>query len=532
MEPNTLFEAWQHAWIRWPAQPALIYGENTITYAQLEQAVMTLAAAYRRLGIERGARIICAVSNRPETIMAMGAAWAVEAVHVGVDYQFTAHELAVVIELTQAKLLICESRPGTLDPLQTARTLGQQFPDLGIIVIDDGLIGQPMPEGCRALATLMHEHAGEQPIKDNGGPAPQDPAMIFISSGTTGKPKGAVGYHGNLCQRWRRLGGWLKFEPDDVHLAQLPLSHGFGLMMAVAALLAGGRLVLLNDFTAEAALQLVTSEGVTVLNGAPAHFKLLLNRLDTSRDHIHTLRLSVGTAASFPPPLVRSIWEKLGVEFMFMYGSSEGVGVATVDRDEIMLGSVGRPAPDSVIIVDTAHKPLPVGEAGEIAFSRRVFPVRYWVSSDQTGANEAMPNGDSGESEWYYSGDLGRLDDEGRLYVFGRLKQQIDRGGVKIDPVEVEAALLDYPGVDDGAVIGLPNPILGESVCACIVTESVQPPSLEEVRAFLSDRLAPYKLPEELCILDQIRRTQIGKVDLKWLRAEVITANRQYQYQR
>ncbi|MBV9019613.1 MAG: hypothetical protein JOZ71_02755, partial [Ktedonobacteraceae bacterium] len=133
---------------------------------------------------------------------------------------------------------------------------------------------------------------------------------------------------------------------------------------------------------------------------------------------------------------------------------------------------------------------------------------------------------------WYYSGDLGRLDDEGRLYVFGRLKHQIDRGGLKIDPVEVEAALLECPGVSDGAVIGLPNPILGETVCACVVPMAEQEPSLKQVRMVLSSMLAPYKLPEELCILYTIPRTRIGKVDLERLRAEVMKTTRQSLQQR
>src|SRR5262249_45148632 len=166
--------------------------------------------------------------------------------------------------------------------------------------------------------------------------------------------------------------------------------------------------------------------------------------------------LSVGTAAPFPPELVRSIYEVLGVEFMFMYGSSEGVGTATTDREDVMRGSVGRPAPGSVIVVGPDRNPLPAGEVGELAFSRRVFPVNYWGEVRQTEG-------------WYYSGDLGRLDADGRLYVYGRLKHQIDRGGLKVDPVEVELALLGCDGVWDGAVIGTPNPALGESVCACVV---------------------------------------------------------------
>ncbi|MFC6930797.1 class I adenylate-forming enzyme family protein [Actinomadura yumaensis] len=300
-----------------------------------------------------------------------------------------------------------------------------------------------------------------------------------------------------------------------MHLAQLPLSHGFGMMMAVAALLSGGRLVLHERFSAEAALAAVGDEGITVVNGAPAHFKLLLNRLDQARHDVGTLRLSVGTAAPFAPELVTDIWERLGVRFMFMYGSSEGVGVATTDEDDIMRGSVGRPAPGSTAIVGPDHRPLPVGTVGEVAFSRGVYPVRYWEDHDALRPPEPEPvaNGD-----WYYSGDLGRLDEEGRLYIVGRLKHQIDRGGLKVDPMEVENALLTRPEVADAAVLGLLNPVLGEEVCACVAPSPGEAPTLAGLRDALGERLAPHKLPEVLYLLDEIPRTRIGKVDSDRLR--------------
>lgn len=527
MEPTTLHEALAMICTRWSAQTALVYDKERMSYAQLWRAVRSVTTAYRNLGISRGDRIICALSNRPEAIVALGAAWASGAVHVGVDSQFTAPEVATILELTQATLLLCEPDESAADPLQTIRLLRQRYPGVRILVCNRRTSEGLLPEGCWALSDLMAAPVAEDTLAADG-PAPADPAMVFISSGTTGKPKGAIGYHGNLCQRWRRLGGWLKFSPDDVHLAQLPLSHGFGLMMAVAALLTGGRLALLPDFTAATALQVVTNEGVTVLNGAPTHFKLILDYLNRAPQAVHRLRLSVGTAATFPPELVRAIWDRLGVEFMFMYGSSEGVGVATTDREEILRGSVGRPAPGSVMIVNADHEPLPVGATGEIAFSRKVFPVKYWRIATPTATQGSVQEMANDESEWYYSGDLGRLDDEGRLYVYGRLKQQIDRGGLKVDPVEVEAALLQCPGIADGAVIGIPNPILGETVCACVVPALAEQPSLDRLRTMLKDRLAPYKLPEALYIVDRIPRTPIGKVDLKWLRSEVTAATQQY----
>ncbi|MGA7732009.1 MAG: class I adenylate-forming enzyme family protein [Chloroflexia bacterium] len=516
MNPDTLAGALEATWNRRPDAPALVYGNRSLKYAQLGDAVTALAGAQRRLGIGAGDRIVCSVSNRPEKVIALGAAWASGAVHVGVDYQFTAPELSSVINMTQAGALIYEPVGEASDPFLPLGILRKEYPDLPIIVVGD----LPVPGEFVAFSRLIETTPGSLPPIALEGPSPQDPALIFISSGTTGIPKATLGYQGNLSQRWQRLAGWLGFGPDDVHLAQMPLSHGFGLMMAMGALLTGGQLVLLDKFSAEAALQVIESERVTVLNGSPTHFKLILDRLDPQRHDVSSLRFSVGTAAFFSASLVRSIWDKLNVKFMFMYGSSEGVGVATTEPDDILRGSVGKPAPGAAIIVDSEHEPLPVGETGEIAFSRKVYPIKYWGEpGHESLATALQPESANGNStSWYYSGDLGRMDDEGRLYVFGRLKHQIDRGGLKIDPVEVEAALLQHPDVSDGAVIGLPNPILGEVACACVVPASEQPPTLEEIRTFLSGELAPYKLPDELCVLDEIPRTQIGKVDLKKLR--------------
>jgi acyl-CoA synthetase (AMP-forming)/AMP-acid ligase II len=486
---------------RWSERPALVSGDATLRYDELGAAARRLATSYGALGVVCGDRIVTSISNRPEALIALAAAWHCGAVHVGADYQSTGRELVGIIERTGGRVLVYEPPVGADDPFLAVREVRAARPELDVIVIGDAVDDA----ACARFADLL-DGAGES------GPAevaPDAPAIIFLSSGTTGVPKATIGYQGNLGERWRRLGGWLRFGPDDAHLAQLPLSHGFGLMMAVSALLAGGRLVLLERFSVTAAVAAIERERVSVFNGAPTHFRLLLDRLALEPGEMGSLRLSVGTAAAFPKPLVREIWDRLGVRFMFMYGSSEGVGFATTDREDILLGSVGRAAPGSVCVVDAQRRPLPVGEVGELAFSRDVFPVASWGESAELG-------------EWYYSGDRGRLDEEGRLFVYGRLKHQIDRGGLKVDPVEVEAVLMDLPRIADAAVIGVPDPVLGELVCACVVVTGEQPqPRLAEIRDWTARSLAPHKLPDEMRFLRAIPRTPVGKVDLEQLRQVV-----------
>jgi acyl-coenzyme A synthetase/AMP-(fatty) acid ligase len=198
-----------------------------------------------------------------------------------------------------------------------------------------------------------------------------------------------------------------------------------------------------------------------------------------------------------------------------------------MDREDMLLGAVGRPAPGSVAIVDEERRPVPPGQAGEIAFSRAVFPVRYWGEAGQAGAALERLGASADEAGWYHSGDRGRFDEEGRLYVLGRVAHQINRGGLKIDPVEVESALRRCPDVADAAVIGLPNAVVGETVCACVVPKPGTSPELEPLRSLLGQVLATYKLPEELAVREDLPRTQVGKLDLERLRTEVMAGARQ-----
>lgn len=491
---TTLTHALREACASRPAETALVDAGGAVTYGELARQAERLSVAYGILGVEPGDRVVCSMPNRREAVIAIAAAWERGAVHVCSDFGATAHELAALATRTGARALVHAALPGAPGTLAEVRAA---HPELLVVTCDEAAA----PGAYR----FRHLTSGEgEPVRD-GTPGSADEAIVFGTSGTTGTPKLTLGFHGNLAQRWRRLAGWLEFGPGDAHLAQLPLSHGFGLMMAISALLGGGRLVLLERFDTAAALDAIARERVTVLNGAPAHFRLLLDRLDPKRHDVGSLRLSVGTAAAFPEPLVRAIWERLGVRFMFMYGSSEGVGFATTDREDILRGSVGRPEPGAVLVVDDRREPLPAGSTGELAFSRRVFPV--------TRLGEAQ------DGEWYYSGDRGRLDPDGRLYVLGRLAHQIDRGGLKVDPVEVEAALLSTPGILDGAVLGRPDRVLGEVICACVVVDGEEPrPRLGTVRDALGRRLAPYKLPDELHTLPSIPHTPLGKVDVAALR--------------
>lgn len=506
----TLEEACQ----RWPDRPAVTHRGATISYGELWERVLALAAAYRRMGIGPGQRILCQLPDNPEHVVAVHAAWAVGAVHLGVDNDLTGSELSALATRMEAAALLFQPRPDASDPLAPPRAVREAQPATTII-----LNQRDSEDGYRALPELLE---GSDRLPSPSSPAQRgshEPAVLFMTSGTTGNPKAAVDSYPALWAKLQFFADAYSPTPDDVHLMYLPISHAFGFKLSLTALLTGGRLVLLDRFSPAEALRLITEERVTVLPGTPTHFTLLLNKLDASQHRVDSLCWAIAAAAPLRPSLLEQLYDRLGVELFFVYGCSEGFLTCTTNREEIFRGTVGRtvfkgpegtpPTGDVAVVSPDDRTPLGPGQVGEIAFGTSA-PVRYW------GDPDAATDG------WYYTGDLGRIDPDGCIVVLGRLKELINRGGLKVAPAEVEAALILHPAVADAGVVPAPDPVLGEAICACIVPAGTDPPSLSELRSFLGESLARHKLPDELCVVDTIPRTKISKVDRPALRSLVV----------
>ncbi|MDP9020393.1 MAG: acyl--CoA ligase [Actinomycetota bacterium] len=499
---------------RWPDRPALIHRGRTISYGELREQARSLATAYRRLGIKPGDRVVCQLRTCPEHLIAVYAAWTCGALHVGADNDLTGEELAWLVERTEAAALVFQPRPDAPDALAPLDAVRRPWPQTTFILHQ----ARPAEPGDHDLAELLADGSGDKRLPSEPPFGPEDPALVLLTSGTTGKPKGVLETLPGIWAKFQFFADAFSPGPDDVHLMYLPIAHVFGLKLALTALLSGGRLVMLDRFSPIEALHLIGEERVSVLPGTPTHYRLLVDALDPARDQVGSLRWGVAAAAPLPPPLLSEVYERLGIELLFVYGCTEGFLTLTTHRDDIFAGSVGKkvfqgpvgtPPNGTVRVVDPLdHHPLPVGEIGEIVFGASA-PVRYWREP------EVAADG------WYHSGDLGHLDEQGRLHVCGRLKDLINRGGLKVAPSEVEALLARHPRVADAGVVGVPDPVLGEAVCACIVATSVDPPDLAEVRSFLCASLARHKLPDELCLVATIPRTKISKVDRPALAALV-----------
>ncbi|MGH9152926.1 MAG: class I adenylate-forming enzyme family protein, partial [Acidimicrobiales bacterium] len=505
----------------WPDRPAVTLGDDTVTYQALGRRVARLVASYRRLGISPGDRVICQLPNRPEHLVAVNAAWGAGAVHVGTDNDLTGRELAWLAERTEAAALLYQPRPGADDPMGPARAVRAASPSTRIVLAGPAP-GDEAGEADHLLADLL---AGPREAEAWTPPhAPGDTSHLLLTSGTTGEPKAV---RETLPACWAKMQFFAdayRPRPDDVELLYLPVAHVFGLRLALITLLTGGRLVLAERFSPASALDLVGREAVTVLPGMPAHLTLLLDALDRDRHRVDSLRWAISAASALPRGLVDRIYDELGVELLYVYGCSENFTVQTTDRHQIARGSVGRqvfrgpegtPPDGRVAVMDPATGELVApGAVGEIVFGAS-RPVRYWRAPD------AATDG------WYHTGDLGRVDADGSVYVMGRLKELVNRGGLHVSPTEIETAVVRHPAVADGAVVGTPDPVLGEAICACVVPAPAgRPPALGELRDFLAADLARHKLPDELCVVEAIPRTRIGKVDRPALRAVATEAGR------
>lgn len=500
MTRQTMTAALAAAWERFGHRPATSWRGHVLTYGALADAVHRVADGYARLGVATGDRVICKLPNRPELVISAAAAWVRGAIHIGAAKDLTAAEMAWLVRHTEAAAVVLAD--DEVDLSGTVEAIRQVRPESCVLVCPSD--GNPIPPGCQSFAELAASAPAPRPGSSGSVPAEDDPAVVFFTSGTTGAPKGVISCHGEFLGSCTRLVQALALMSPDVHLGQLPLSHRLGFGLAMTALLTGGKLLLLERFSPGHVLDLVSTERISVLHGAPAHFSLLLDRLDRSRHDVSSLRIGTGSSASFSPKLLAKILDDLGMSFILSYGCSEGLGWSTDDREDMLTGSVGRPPPGLVRIVDADRHEVAVGEMGEVEF-RKIHAIRYWGENGE-------PSGSSTDC-WHPTGDVGRLDANGRLYVFGKLKNQINRGGMKVDIGEVEARLLAYPGLADAAVIPSPDPFLGEIVCACVVPGSGAPPALAELRHFLGTTLASHKLPEELRLVPRIPRTPLGKVD-------------------
>jgi acyl-CoA synthetase (AMP-forming)/AMP-acid ligase II len=385
--------------------------------------------------------------------------------------------------------------------------------------------GAEIPEGADAGHVLhvskLGPAFGHEPLPESELPrlSPTDPACIVWTSGTTGAPKGAVYDHERMAAISRNIGQLT--EPGDRRLVVLPFAH-VGYMTRMWDELANATTIVLagEPWSAGETLRLIRDEHITMGTGVPTQWELVLAHPDLERTDFSELRVCGIGGAAISPDLVRRMRETLGCPVISRYTSTEaGVTTSTIvgDDDEIVATTVGRAAPDVELrVVDPASgKEVPAGEVGEILVRSPAMMRGYWQDPELTAT---VIDADG----WLHTGDLATIDGDGIVRIVGRLKEMYIRGGYNVYPAEVEAVLADHPAIAQVAVVGLPDPVLGErGGVFAVAADPAEPPELADLRDWCKARIADYKAPDRLVVVDALPVTPMHKVDKAALAALV-----------
>ncbi|NNG37793.1 long-chain-fatty-acid--CoA ligase [Flexivirga sp. ID2601S] len=491
-----------------PEKPAFRWQGDTITWRQFQERASRFADALYAEGVRKGDRVALLTFNRPEFLDAVVGAQQLGAIAVPFNFRLTPPELAVLLGDAEPAVVVVDA--ALLPSLQAALADADIAPRVVVTAASDA------PAAGVTWEDFVGADHPEHPVVDV---AEDDPALIMFTSGTTGRPKGAVLSHLNLhgngvtCLR-----AW-QSNDDDITLLGTPLFHIGGLGVFSGAVLAGATVVLQPTaaFDAGETLDLMRDEHVTGTFLVPAQWQAMVAEQSRSPRDLQLRVLSWG-AAPATEQLLRGMTQAFpGGANVAVFGQTEMSPVTCMlgERDAIRkLGSVGKPISTlATRVVDPLGQDVAPGEVGEILYRGPTQMLGYWRQPEATSA--------AFEGGWFHSGDLVRVDDEGFVYVIDRVKDMVITGGENVYCVEVENALADHPDIAEVTVVGRPHDKWGETVVAVAALRPGASLTIEQLRDFADGRLARYKQPTELHLLDALPRNASGKVVKATLRQQV-----------
>ncbi|CAN5889236.1 class I adenylate-forming enzyme family protein [soil metagenome] len=502
--------------------PFLVYEDETYTFAEVYSAADGLAAALQgRYGVAKGDRVAIAMRNYPEWIITYLATLSAGAVVVSMNAWWSPDELRYGLEDSGATVVVA-------DPERVERTR-EAAAELGVATVAVRTAGAAQPDGVDRWEDVVEPGASFERVDI----AADDDATILYTSGTTGRPKGAVSTHRAIAQALMGFGCKVALEglrrPEEaagrtgspVFILIVPLFHVTGnVPVLLGSLSSGLKLVIMHKWDPERALQLIERERVTNFVGVPTQSWDLLEHPDFEKYDTSTLASVGGGGAPAPPQLVHRVASSFrAARPNIGYGMTEtnayGPGNSGSDYESHPT-STGRATPIlQVEIRDPDGRPVPVGERGEICMLGPNLIRGYWNRPDATA--ETFVDG------WLRTGDLGRVDEEGFVYIEDRAKDMILRGGENVYSAEVEAAIYEHPAVYEAAVFGVPHERLGEEVATAIVPRAGMSLDVDELGAFLRERIAAYKVPTRVIAFDDpLPRNPAGKILKRELRDHVV----------
>jgi len=519
---RTLSEVLSETTAAFPDRNAIVHEGETIRYRQLDERVDRLARGLIELGVAKGDKVGLWMPNMPEWVIAYFAIARIGAVVVPVNTRYKPHEVSYILQDSEATTLFMVDTFVGIDYLEMLGKIRDALPFLKHVIVcgQKGANTYTFDE----IVGLGTTHVNDGKVAECATRCdPNDNVFILYTSGTTGNPKGAMLSHHNIAQNAKQVTELLHTSEQDIFLLAVPFFHCFGCVMGITGAIAwGASIVPMAVFKAKDALELIEQEHVSITYGVPTMFVLKLEEYhkgkeDGSAYDISSLRSGIMAGAPCPTKVMNAVITELHCNTAIAYGLTEASPVITMTRfdDSVKLRveTVGRALPGIEIkVVDDDREPLRTGETGELACRGYNVMLGYYKMPDKT---MQVIDGEG----WLYSGDLATMDSEGYVSIVGRKKDMLITGGFNVYPAEIEEYLFTHPKVQNVSVIGVDDNAMGEVAVACVIPRPEATIDPQEIVDFCGGKIANFKVPRYVAIMDHFPTTQSGKIQ-KFLLSE------------
>jgi yersiniabactin salicyl-AMP ligase len=486
------------------SRTAVIDGDARISFSELNQRVDRLAAGLYAIGLRSGDRAMVQLPNSIGFVTVCFALFRLGAVPVLAMPTQRSHDIDALCRIAEPVAYFVPDQLNGFDYRPLSMEMTQAHASLRAVVID----GEP---GDQTPHTLSLATLGAEPM-DFAAPEPADMALLLLSGGTTGTPKLIPRTHADYIYNFTASAELCGFGSDTIYLSVLPIAHNFALACPgiLGTLASGGTVVLSRTASADEVMPLIERERVTHLALVPPLAQLWVDAREWENSDLSSLRLVQVGGSRLEPTLARRLPEALGCALQQVFGMAEGLLCYTRlgDPKEVVTHTQGRPLSpyDEIRIVDEHDRDVPDGEIGQL-LTRGPYTIRGYYRAPEQNRTSFTTDG------YYRTGDLVRRDRMGNLIVEGRVKEQINRGGEKISAAEVELMLNDIPGVGVAIVVGAPDPLLGERICAFVQPKDAVPDTEALKRTLCERGLSDFKLPDQFEVISHWPLTAVGKVD-------------------